>query len=283
VPVLILSILTSSLLFVIFKLFDKYKIDNLSAIIINYLVAFLVGCTVERSLIVDQAIGQNWFYSALFMGALFISLFTLMANITIKEGVSISVLANKMSLIIPVLLAFFFLNEQITALQFGGVLAVLVGIVLTVLKPGQKFNLKQLKWPLVLFLGSGILDFGLKINQQFLLGNTSFYSFISIVFLSAFIIGGCFALFRNRLQLNQKNLIAGIILGVPNFYSIYFVLSALNISNLDSTIVFPINNSGILVVSTVLGFTLFKENLSLKNWIGIICCVGGIFLVALYA
>jgi hypothetical protein len=40
---LILSILFNSVLFVIIKLFAKYNIDALQALVINYLVAFLVG------------------------------------------------------------------------------------------------------------------------------------------------------------------------------------------------------------------------------------------------
>ena len=278
--VLLLSILTSSLLFAIFKLFNKYKVDNLSAIIINYLVAFLVGCFVEQSLIVPQSIEFPWFYSALAMGFLFISLFTLMANTTISHGVTITVLANKMSLVIPVVLAFLFIGEQINWIQFVGISTALVGIVLTIMKPNQKLNLAHLKYPIILFVGSGILDFGLKLNQLYLLGSSSFYSFVSIVFLSAFSIGICYALITKKFKFNKKNLIAGIALGIPNFFSIIFIIKALNIESMDSTVIFPINNSGILLVSSFLGYLFFKEKMNIKNWVGIFCCLGGIFLIA---
>ena len=40
---LILSILFSTSLFVIFKLFHKYEVDNVKAIVVNYAVAFVLG------------------------------------------------------------------------------------------------------------------------------------------------------------------------------------------------------------------------------------------------
>lgn len=40
---LLLSIVFSTLIFVIFKYFDVFKIDTLKAIIVNYVVAFILG------------------------------------------------------------------------------------------------------------------------------------------------------------------------------------------------------------------------------------------------
>ena len=41
---LILGILSSSVLFLIFRLFPKYKVDTAQAIIVNYFTAFVTGC-----------------------------------------------------------------------------------------------------------------------------------------------------------------------------------------------------------------------------------------------
>ena len=79
----------------------------------------------------------------------------------------------------------------------------------------------------------------------------------------------------------MKNLIAGIILGVPNYYSILFLIKALQIKGFESSTLFTINNVGIVVVSTIVGLILFKEKFSLKNKIGILLAITGIVLVAL--
>jgi drug/metabolite transporter (DMT)-like permease len=165
--ILLLSIAISSLLFVIFKLFERFRVHNFTAIVINYLVAYGVGVLIEGNWILPEAMTLSWFFPAVGLGVLFISLFTLMAKITQSQGIGISVLANKMSLILPVVLAFFFLNERITLVQLSGIILALAGIYLTATRKDTTLSFYSLKWPLVLFLGSGFLDFGLKLNQQF--------------------------------------------------------------------------------------------------------------------
>jgi uncharacterized membrane protein len=78
-----------------------------------------------------------------------------------------------------------------------------------------------------------------------------------------------------------KSIVAGFALGIPNYFSIHFLLKALNLPNLESTVVFPINNTGIVLVSTFLAILLFSERLSKLNWIGISLAVVSIALIAI--
>lgn len=277
---LLLSIGISSSLFVLFKYFDKYKVHTFTAIVVNYLVAALTGMLIDPNLNLAQQLNEPWILSGAALGLLFISLFNLIAKIAQQQGVAISVLANKMSLVIPVLLALVFLGESISILQIAGILLAVIGIYLALKKSNQSLSLQDLKWPIVLFVGSGILDFCLKLNQQFLLGQTDNFVFVAFVFLSAFVYGLIFGVFNKSVQFNAKNLLAGFILGVPNYFSIYFLMEALSLPGLQSAAIFPINNASILVLTTLLGFLLFKEKLELKNWLGLAFCAGGIILIA---
>ena len=72
-----------------------------------------------------------------------------------------------------------------------------------------------------------------------------------------------------------------MVLGIPNYFSIYFLVKALRSNLLDSSGIFTINNVAIVIISTLLGIVFFKEQLSLKNWIGIILAVISIALVSL--
>ena len=69
-------------------------------------------------------------------------------------------------------------------------------------------------------------------------------------------------------------------LGIPNYYSIVYLLKALKTEGLESSTLFTLNNVGVVILSTIFGLILFKEKLILKNWIGIIIAVISIFLVA---
>ena len=84
------------------------------------------------------------------------------------------------------------------------------------------------------------------------------------------------------MRVNLRNILGGIALGIPNYFSIYFLLKALQNEYLTSASIFTINNVAIVLLSTFLGILLFKEKISAKNWGGILLAVTSILLVALY-
>jgi len=109
--------------------------------------------------------------------------------------------------------------------------------------------------------------------------------FSAIVFYAAAIIGVIFILLKsikNPLKINFKNILGGIVLGVPNYFSIYYLLRALQNNTINSASLFTINNVAVVLFSTLLGILLFKEKVSLKNWGGIALAVVSILLVALF-
>ena len=78
-----------------------------------------------------------------------------------------------------------------------------------------------------------------------------------------------------------KNIIAGIVLGIPNYFTIVFLIKAMQTSGFESSTLFTINNVSVVVVSTLVGLLLFKEKFSLKNKIGVILAIIGIVLVTI--
>lgn len=65
---ILLSVLFNAAIFVVFKLFDKYKIDTFQAIVINYYFAFAVAFfSSENRFSVIKTPSEDWFYGALFL------------------------------------------------------------------------------------------------------------------------------------------------------------------------------------------------------------------------
>ncbi|MFT5254386.1 MAG: putative membrane protein, partial [Flavobacteriales bacterium] len=69
--------------------------------------------------------------------------------------------------------------------------------------------------------------------------------------------------------------------GVPNYYSIFFIIKALQNKNFESSTLFTINNVAIVILSTLVGLLLFKEKFSTKNKIGVALAILGIVLVTI--
>jgi len=284
---LILSILFSTSLFVIFKYFNIYKINTLQAIVANYLVAFLIGMLASNSFTKIPTINQQpWFSGALILGFLFVFVFFVMAMTSQKNGVSVASVSGKMSVIVPVIFGIILYNESATFLKIIGVLTALIAVYLSSVKEKEEKNTLKtgFLFPILLFLGSGVIDTILKFVETNYVSETDVSFFSGSLFGIAGVFGiiiliGKQIIFKEKIEL--KNIVAGIVLGIPNYFSIIFLIKALQNKNIESSALFTINNVGIVVISIFVGLLLFKEQFSFKNKIGIGLAILGIILVTI--
>ena len=161
---LVISILISSLIFVVFKLFDVFKINTQQAIVVNYAIALSFGLgTSNVSVSIVEIPQQPWFLGAFFLGFLFISIFNVMGITAQKNGLSVASVAGKMSVVIPIIFGIIVYNEGVGLVKVIGILMALIAVYLSSAKSDTNpVKFKNLLFPLLLFVGSGILDTGLK-------------------------------------------------------------------------------------------------------------------------
>lgn len=283
---LALSVLFSSLIFVIFKLYTRFNVQTLYAIITNYVVAGTVGIIAYNGSIHLEEIQQkSWFLGALVLGILFILVFNIMAATSQRLGVSVASVATKMSFVLPAITGVFLYHEQLGTWKVLGILIALIAVYLSsIKKTGTAFKLEHLSLPFLVFLGSGLIDTAIQYFQEIHLGENELPIFSATVFFSAAIFGFVFIgikALKKPLRLNLKNVLGGIALGVPNYFSIYFLIKALEFDGLNGASIFTVNNVAIVMLSTLLGILFFKEKLSPRNWSGIGLAVISIILVAL--
>jgi len=282
---LILSICCSTLIFIIFKSFNHFKVNTLHAIIVNYFTAATFGFFIyDAPIKATEIIKTDWFFGALGLGFLFIAIFNVMALTAQKNGLSVASVASKMSVVIPVVFGILVYNERLNTQKTLGILLALVSVYLASIKAKsvKSFELKNLWLPIILFLGSGVIDTSIKYIETTYLAKNGIPVFSATIFLCAGIIG-LFVLaykqFKSKTLFSYKAIIGGIILGLVNYYSIYTILKALNNDVLESSAIFTINNVAIVMLSNILGLLLFKEKLTPKNWIGISIAIISIVLV----
>jgi len=284
---LVASILASSLIFIIFKLFSKYNVNTLQAIIVNYIVACISGgIAYPKPIEITAITGHTWFYGAAILGVVFISVFYLMALTTQRNGLSVAAVATKMSLAIPIIFGIIIYKEGTGILKMTGIFIAFIAVYLTSVKTDQGISIskKNLIFPILVFIGSGIIDTSLKYFESHHVAKNDVAIFSASIFGFAAVIGICILCYKavtNTLKISLKNVIAGIGLGVPNYFSIYFLIKALRYNEIDSSTIFTLNNVAILLVSTVAGILLFKEKLSLKNWTGIALAIASIIVITL--
>jgi multidrug transporter EmrE-like cation transporter len=81
-------------------------------------------------------------------------------------------------------------------------------------------------------------------------------------------------------KLVLRSVIGGLILGVPNFLSLYFLLLALGSFGNSAAFVFPIYNILSMLVSSLAAWIFYKEKLNNLNRIGLALAVVAIILIS---
>ena len=281
----ILVIVLNTLLSVLFKIFPKYNIDTFQAIVFNYITCVITGTWYLGAMpYTPTQMHAAWLPYAIIMGIAFISVFNLIGYCTKTIGITATTISNKLSLIIPVIISIIAYNETSTTLRIIGILLAIPAVYFSSKKTEKKE--KQNSWKLIalLFLLSGLLDSFVKFVETTFLSNTEDQAYYTIyVFSTAAIIGmGILIqnLIRKKTKFAFKNIVAGCILGIPNYFSIYFFIKLLNSHIMNSSAIIPIANIGVVVCAAIAALIIFKERMNKANTIGLLLGIAAILLIA---
>jgi len=252
---LILSIAFSTFINLIFRWFKEYNVNKFQAIIVNYLVCFIIGFSLSDNRQLVDNFSTEWFPYCILLGFVFVGIFFSMALTTERLGISVTAVSGKMSVVIPILFAYFFANEELTALFIVGLVLSLLSIYFISIKKELSIDKKYLLLPIIVFLGGGIIDTSLKILERSFGSQVSMDTISYSIFLGAFIAGSLLFVIKNKADVRvfrRKSLIAGVLLGIPNYFSIFFLLTAIASFTDKSALVFGINNIGVVLLSSLL-------------------------------
>ncbi len=289
---LLLCIISSTGIFIVFKSLDRFNIPSFPVIVINYLVATILGFVINPGLArIDEVSKMEWLPASILIGILFIVMFFLVAYSSKKAGISVTTVASKMSVIFPIILSILIdPGDQLSLLKIAAILCTLCGVALTVYNPREGVaNRAAIYIPLILFAGMGIVDSLVKYAQHQYVSDQETALFSAVLFLNAFVAGVLVLIFtpKNFRSFLRPAIWAwGILLGTVNFGSIFFIVRALNFISpqgqmIDSSVIFGINNTGIVALSVMAGLLVFGERLKPVNWVGIILSAIALVLFSL--
>ena len=285
---LIGTIACSTFIFVIFRIFERFNIGTFQAIVANYFTAFLCGILMHvNEFSTDSFVHLEWLPFVSLSAVLFITLFIMMAISAQKNGIAATSVAVKMSMAVSMLGMIFIYNEVISCAKLVGIFCALIGVFL-IASSGEKSNKSNAAYMLiVLFIGSGLLDLNLNYAQNHVFNHISSSIFTAYGFAAAGTIGVVVHIilrFRGKSQpIKAKNLIAGFLLGIPNYYSIYFLLESYQILTWQDSSILAVVNVSVVLLSVIIGFIVFKEVISKRKLIGILAALIAIFLLYFYS
>jgi len=285
---LVLSIFTTTLLFVHFKLFGRLKIDTFQAIVVNYGVCVLLGSFIFGGFHWFEEIlsFKPWVLAALAIGVCFVFVFLLTGVSTQILGMQITTVAGKMALVVPPMASYWLLKKtELPGLaQILGLVLALLAVWLSSWKPAEnrKGGWIGFSLPILVFVGMGATDTFINYTNEVWLESGKEDAFTLIVFFAAFLVGFFISLFRllsTGKFLSFRSFLGGVSLGIPNYFSLFFLLLALQVFENNGALVFPVSNLGVILMTTLFSFGLFKEKLFLVNWIGLFFAIAALILL----
>lgn len=298
---LLMSIAFTVLLLLILKSYDRFRVPTFPAIVVNYWVCVLTGSVVMgKQPISAELLQAAWLPYAAVLGGLFVFGFYTIGVTLQKFNLAVATVMQKMSLVLSVPFGIYAFSEPASPLKISGLLLAVVAIFLTNApapkttsatdapatdSSAEEKTSTPLLWlfPVVTFLSSGAIECILQYTQAEIIKSDSDASaMFTLVSFGIAAVFGTIALIVQRLRGQSswqwRALPAGFILGVPNYFTIFFLLLAFSWA--DKSVVLPINNVGILLGSTAAGLLLFSERLRPVNLAGVAVAVLSIVLIA---
>lgn len=291
---IILSVTFSIAIGIIFKSFDRYHIDHFQAIVFNYVTCVVTGCLELGAIPFNVGMLEaDWLPIIIVLGLLFISGFFFVGKTVQYFGIAITSVAQRMSIGLSVPFSIWYYHDPYTSLTIIGIIMALCSVVLINI-PAKVSNADstaealevvvpaaEKKVPTLVFLFpilALLISVFIEIILQYLHVVHEMKPAVESIVLFAFAgLFGFIGIIIMRQRVTWRNFIAGIMLGVPNYFSIYFLLRALE--TWKGSIVYPVNNIAVVAISAILGYFLFKERLTRLNALGIVLALIASYLL----
>lgn len=280
---LISAILSSFAITVLIKLNEQKNLDRQVVLGINYLAAAALGWTLT---IVNglETVSLTTILLGFVGGILWPGGFYLFMWGIRRFGMSLTGSIARLSLSIPILIAIVFLGEVLTLPTLGGLLATLFAFLL--ISPVKFSELKKNEgsaiwfFPLIVFI-FGIVDFWANLFNT--IGDSGEkFLFMTLIF-SFSAVNTWIIIFLKKRKIETEAIKAGALLGLPNFFSTYFLLEALKDGFFlgQSATVYTLYSVAGLVLAFSAGAIFWREKVTPKNIIGVVIAIVAIALLNL--
>ena len=265
---LLLAILSSTCVSSFMRLSEKFISNKMMMFVANYAL-----CTIFYYLYIDNSITYSLDYGFIVMlitgaitGILYLVSFMALKTNMQYNGVVLSSTFMRLGVLIPTAIAIIIFKEVPKFSQIiGFIIAILAIILINFDKEGIKEGSKK-TWLLGLLVLNGLGDSMANIFDK--LGNPSYGDgYLIMTFLVALLLSIVLTL-KDKQTINRYDILFGILVGVPNYYSARFLLLALN--SMNAVIVYPVYSIATMIAITSVGVLCFKEKLNRQKLIALL-------------
>ena len=256
---LLLAILSSAMVSITMRLSEKHVQNQMVMFMANYAI-----CTGLSYGMMNQngfSISPITFWLGSISGVLYLISFVYL-KINMKfNGIVMSSTFTKLGVLIPTLMAIFIFSEIPTWTQVMGIILSLLAIVMIHFEKDSVNDSQKKGWLILLLIISGITDSMANIFDQIGIASQK-DMYLMMTFIFAFLLSMVLALFEKK-NTSIKDVLYGLIIGIPNYFSARFLLLALG--SVDAVLAYPMYSVTTMIIISMTGLLFFHETISNKK------------------
>lgn len=246
----------------------------------NYVIATIL-CYSVFSPDLNEITGNAPWGIYISLAILLPSIFVFLAASINHMGIVKTDVAQRLSLFIPILAAYFIFKEDFNTYKLIG-LAIGFPAMWLILSKREENQSNKWLYPAMVLIGFGVIDILFK---QIALHTTLPYTTsLFIVFCGAFslvFLAVIYEVLFKQISIRLINIGFGILVGVFNFCNILFYLKAHKAFAENPSTVFAAMNMGVIILGSLAGIFIFKEKVTKMNYIGLFMALLAIVFITL--
>lgn len=279
---LIFSAALCSVLVSILLKFAKNKgFDALQMIAWNYAIASILSYLWFKPDLTHISVSATPWWLIIVLGMVLPSIFLCLAKSLQTAGILKTEIAQRLSVVLSLLAAYFLFQEQFSQLKMAGVTLGIIAVLCLIFSQSgsskASLNRNGMFFLLSVWVGYAIVDILLKYTTSL---GLQFPVILTLMFICAFILSIIYLLIQ-KAQWSIKNIIAGLLLGLLNFANIALYVKAHILLKDSPAIVFAGMNILVVLFGVIAGLFIFKEKLNNMTVLGLVLGLAGVMCLAL--
>lgn len=256
---------------ILLKLAKAQGFDALHMIVWNYASASVLCFLWFKPDLQHVSIINTPWWLIIALGVLLPSVFLCLAKSLQYAGIVKTEIAQRLSVVLSLLAAFFIFQEQFNTLKIIGIVLGVFAVLSLLFshqhdKTGQSSTKQSMLYLALVWFGYALIDVLLKYTTGL---GLQFAVALNLMFICAFILSLAYIAMTTKTVGNRKNILAGMGLGLLNFANIALYVKAHMLLKDTPAIVFVGMNILVVVLGAFSGLIIFKEKLTLTTALGL--------------
>ncbi len=256
---------------ILLKLAKAQGFDALHMIVWNYASASVLCFFWFKPDLQHISIINTPWWLIIALGILLPSVFLCLAKSLQYAGIVKTEIAQRLSVVLSLLAAFFIFQEQFNTLKIIGIVLGVFAVLSLLFshqqdKTGQSSTKQAMLYLALVWFGYALIDVLLKYTTGL---GVQFAVALNLMFICAFVLSLAYIAMTTKTVGDRKNILAGIGLGLLNFANIALYVKAHMLLKDTPAIVFAGMNILVVVLGALSGLIIFKEKLTPTTALGL--------------